>query len=155
MRDRQPISPSFEPGSGWYRPSGQWAPGSLHDAEARTRAAWPCTVVVLYRRGTRIPGAALLKQDHLSGSLLCMDKYTYPHWHACLLSDPAVESDMLPRLLHARLERQNGGVRLYGGLEVDSRGREEWRQAWLCAGEKRVREILQQMVEREGRTWQK
>lgn len=144
------IPPSFEPGSGWYQPSGQWAPGSLRDQEARILAAWPCTVVVLYRNGTRIPAADLLKADQRSGSLLCSSRYTHPHWHACLLSDPAVESDMLPRLLHARLERENEGVRLYGGIEVADHGREQWRQAWLCTqNERRLREILATMMERE------
>lgn len=94
--------------------------------------------------------AELLRQDHLSGSLLCMDKYTHPHWYACLLSDPTVESGMLPRLLHARLERENNGVRLCGGIEVADRGRKEWRQAWLCtANETRARQILDAMLRQE------
>jgi hypothetical protein len=53
------------------------------------------------------------------------------------------------RLMRVQLERENAGVRLYGGLEVDRH--DEWRQAWLCTPTPaRAREILLDMLEREG-----
>lgn len=111
-------------------------------------AALPCAVVVLYRAGQRMSAAELLRIDHPTGSLLLMDEYTHPHWHARLLSDPAVEMDLLPRLMHAQLERENDGVRLYGGIEIERH--EEWRQAWLATPTlERAREILESMVANE------
>lgn len=41
-----------------------------------------------------------------------------PHWHCCLL-DAQMKAQLLPRLLHARLECENQGVRLYAGLQLD------------------------------------
>lgn len=112
-------------------------------------AALPCTVVVLRRRGVRIPAAELLRAEPPAGLLLCMQRYTAPAWYACLFQDEAMQKELLPRLLHARLERDNGGVRLYGGLEVDQH--QEWRQAWLCTPTPaRAREILLAMLEQEG-----
>ncbi|NML43498.1 hypothetical protein HHL11_07045 [Ramlibacter sp. G-1-2-2] len=143
------IPPSFEHGSGWYRQTGAWAPGSMRDQEARALAARQCAVVVLYRAGQRIPAAELLRADHLSGSLLLMDDYTHPHWHARLLSDPAVDMDLLPRLARAQLERENDGVRLYGGIEIERH--EERRQAWLVTPTlRRAEEILRAMVAQGG-----
>jgi hypothetical protein len=55
------------------------------------------------------------------------------------------------RLLHARLERENDGVRLYGGIEVDQRERQEHRQSWLCTPDgARGRSILLALAEQEG-----
>lgn len=144
--------PTFEPGSGWYR-TGQMAPGSLRDREAMHAAAIQCTVIVLRRRGQRIPAAEILRTEPPSGLLLCMDRYTSPWWHACLFQDSAMDKELLPRLMHARLERENAGVRLYGGLEIDAQGRQEWRQAWLCTPtHHRARTILLELADREGGT---
>jgi hypothetical protein len=144
------IPPTFGSASGWHRP-GQWSPGSLTDLNAMREAAIPCSVIVLRRRGVRIPAAQLLKTEPPSGWLLCMDRYTAPKWHACLFRDDTFQSEALPRLLHAELERENGGVRLYGGVEVDAQGRQEFRQAWLCTPTPdRAREILLDMLNREG-----
>lgn len=144
-----PLLPNFEPGSGWYR-TGQMTPGSLRDREAKKAAALPAAVVVLRRRGERIPAAELLRAEPPSGFLVALDLYTAPHWHCCLFTT-TMDRELLPRLLHARLERQNDGVRLYGGIEPGERGQPDFRQAWLCtpnAG--RAREILLGMLEREG-----
>ena len=80
-----------------------------------------------------------------------MDRYTAPQWYACLFMDATFKVEALPRLLHARLERENAGVRLYGGIEVDPQGRQQWRQAWLCTPTpERAREILIRMLQNEG-----
>jgi hypothetical protein len=113
-------------------------------------AAIPCSVVVLRRRGVRIPSAELLRAAPPSGLLLCMDRYTTPKWYACLFRDVTFQAEVLPRLLHAQLERENGGVRLYGGIEVDAQARQKFRQAWLCTPTpSRAREILLDMLHRE------
>jgi hypothetical protein len=113
-------------------------------------AAFPCSVVMLYRNRQRIPARDLLKREPPSGWLVCLDRYTAPRWYACLFADEGMTRETM-RLLHARLERENGGVRLYGGIEVDARGRQEWRQAWLCTPTPvRAREILLAMLENEG-----
>lgn len=144
------IAPTFGPASGWYQP-GQYSPGSMTDRKEMRAAALPCTVVVLRRQGARVPAAQLLRAEPPSGFLLCMDQYTAPNWHACLFGDEEMRTELLPRLLHARLERENNGVRLYGGIEVDAQGRQEWRQAWLCTPTpERAREILVEMLGREG-----
>lgn len=143
---REGIPPSFGPASGWYRP-GVTSPGSLGDRAAMREAALPAMVIVLRRRGVRIPAVQLLRTDPPSGLLLAMDRYTAPAWHLCLFTE-GMERELLPRLLHARLERENGGVRLYGGLEVDRH--DEFRQAWLCTPDgARAREILLEMAHRE------
>lgn len=112
-------------------------------------AALPATVVVLRRQGQRIPAAQLLRAEPPSGLLLCMDQYTYPAWYACLFAGKDMQAELLPRLLHVRLERENGCVRLYSGIGVES-GR-EYRQGWLCTpSPQRAREILLAMLEREG-----
>ena len=114
-------------------------------------AAWPCTVVVLRRQGARIPPAQLLRVEPPSGLLLCMDRYTAPRWYACLFAGVDMQQELLPRLLHARLERENVGVRLYGGIEVETQGRQAWRQAWLCTPTpERAREILLEMLQQQG-----
>lgn len=114
-------------------------------------AAVHCSVVVLRRRGQRIRTAELLRVEPPSGWLLCMDRYTAPHWHACLFQDEGMEREVLPRLLHAVLERENAGVRLYGGMEPGDRGQRDFRQAWLCTPTPaRAREILLEMLAREG-----
>jgi hypothetical protein len=80
-----------------------------------------------------------------------MDRYTAPKWHAFLFRDGTFQAEVLPRLLHAELERENDGVRLYGGIEVDAQGRQELRQAWLCTPTPdRAREILLDMLNRDG-----
>jgi len=113
-------------------------------------AALPSTVVVLRRRGARIPAAELLRGPSPSGWLVCLDRYTAPNWYACLFRDEQMQQE-IARLLHARLERESTGVRLYGGIEVDAQGRQEWRQAWLCTPTpERTRAILLEMLEREG-----
>jgi len=113
------------------------------------QAAIPCSVVVLRRRGARIPAAELLRAEPAAGWLLCLDRYTQPRWHACLFADQGMERELLPRLLHAELERENAGVRLYGGIEVDRH--EEYRQAWLCTpNPERAGQILMAMLEQEG-----
>jgi hypothetical protein len=142
-------APSFGPHSGWYRP-GTSTPGSLVEQAQMRLAALPCTVVVLRRRGARISAADLLRQEPPSGLLLALDRYTAPHWHCCLFDD-SMKQELLPRLLHAQLERENEGVRLYGGLEVDRN--DQWRQAWLCTPTpNRAREILVAMLEERGGT---
>jgi hypothetical protein len=74
-------------------------------------------------------------------------------WYGCLFTDATFKVEALPRLLHARLERENAGVRLYGGIEVDAQGRQQWRQAWLCTPTPaRAREILLRMLETEGQS---
>jgi hypothetical protein len=114
-------------------------------------AAVPCSVVVLYRSGTRIPAAELLRAEPPSGWLLCLDDYTQPKWHARLFRDEEMRKDALPRLMHAELERQNEGVRLYGGIEFAEHGRREDRQAWLCTPtQERARVIILEMLHREG-----
>lgn len=114
-------------------------------------AALPCCVVTLRRNGKRIPAAQLLQSRAPSGLLLCMDRYTAPKWYACLFADESMQKELLPRLLHAQLERENGGVRLYGGIEVDAQARQEWRQAWLCTPTlERAREIVLEMLDQEG-----
>lgn len=112
-------------------------------------AAFSGSVIVLRRRGERIPAAELLGGQPHSGWLVCLDRYTAPNWYACLFRDEQMQQE-IARLLHARLERESGGVRLYGGIEVDAQGRQEWRQAWLCTPTPdRAREILQDMLGRE------
>lgn len=143
------IDPTFTPGSGWHR-LGQWSPGSARDRQSMREAAFACCVVVLYRGGERIPALDLLKRKPPSGWLVCRDLYTAPKWYACLFDDESMQRETM-RLLHARLERENGGVRLYGGIELEDRGRQEWRQAWLCTPTPdRARDILLGMVERQG-----
>jgi hypothetical protein len=150
MAAKQSATPIFAPGSGWYRP-GQWSPGSDRDRAAKLEAAIPCTVVVLRRRGARIPVAELLRTEPPSGFLVCQDQYTAPRWYACFYRDKAMRDEALPRLLHAELERENAGVRLYGGIEVDGPARQEWRQAWLCTPTpERAREILLEMLTKQG-----
>jgi len=75
------------------------------------RAALPCTVVVLRSRGIRIAPAELLRKEPPSGLLVAMDRYTTPRWY-CSLWDESMKVELLPRLLHAQLERENEGVRL-------------------------------------------
>jgi hypothetical protein len=113
------------------------------------KAAFVCTVVVLYRSGTRIPARELLQRKHVSGFLVCLDRYTHPNWYACLFDDEKMTHEVM-RLMRTNLERENGGVRLYGGLEVDAQGRRDMRQAWLCApSPERAQEILLEMATRE------
>jgi hypothetical protein len=112
-------------------------------------AAIPCAVVVLRRRGARIQARELLRAEPPTGWLLLLDRYTAPMWHACLFRDETLTTEALPRLMHAQLERENAGVRLYGGLEVDRH--DEFRQAWLVTPTpERAREILLQMLEAQG-----
>jgi hypothetical protein len=81
---------------------------------------------------------------------VCQDLYTAPRWYACLFGDEGMQRETM-RLLHARLERENRGVRLYGGIEVDVQARQESRQAWLCTPSPvRAREILLAVLEQEG-----
>lgn len=149
LRRPPAIAPTFGPGTGWHQP-GQYSPGSMADRQAMREAAVPCSVVVLRRRGERISAAELLRNEPPDGFLVCQDRYTTPNWYACLFGDAEMTKEVLPRLLHARLERENTGVRLYGGMEVDAQGRQEWRQAWLCTPTPaRAREILLEMLERE------
>lgn len=54
-----------------------------------------------------------------------MDQYTAPAWFACPFPDDEMQQELLPRLLHVRQERESGGARLYGGIEVDAQGRQE------------------------------
>jgi len=123
-------------------------PGSLVDRESMREAAILASVVVLYERGQRRPAAPLLDQPHPTGLLLGIDRYTTPWWQICLFCSDRMDVELLPRLIQARLERENGGGRLYGGIEVD--GHQEHRQAWLCTPTpRRVREILLAMMERE------
>jgi len=127
------------------------SPASMADRQAMRESAILATVVVLYRRGQRMPAAQLLEQAHPTGLLLCMDGYTSPWWHGRLFRSDKMDMELLPRLMQARLERENGGVRLYGGIEVDAQGRQEFRQAWLCTPTpKRAGEILRAMLEQEG-----
>jgi hypothetical protein len=145
---RSTIPPSFEPGSGWYRP-GPWSPSAPAEYDGMRTAAWPATVVVLRRRGVRIPAAELIEGPGARGLLVCSDRFTKPHFHARLYADATMGGEQLPRLMHAKLERENGGVRLYGGLEVDRH--EEFRQAWLCAATpERLGKILLAMLAQEG-----
>lgn len=144
------LPPTFGPGSGWHQ-LGQYSPGSAVDRKAMREAAFPCTVVVLRRRGERIPASGLLRAEPPSGFLVCCDLYTAPNWYACLFGEESMQRERLPRLLHARLERENDGVRLYGGIEVDAQARLEFRQAWLCTPTAdRAREILLKMLDQEG-----
>lgn len=148
MAARQPLPPTFTPRSGWYRP-GLYAPGSARDLQAMAEAAIPATVVVLRRRGVRIPPEQLLASEAPSGLLVCLDRYTSPRWYACLFADQAIKRELLPRLLHAELERENGGVRLFGGIEAD--GNQQHRQAWLCTPTpERAREVLLAWLEERG-----
>lgn len=151
MAARQPIPPTFGPRSGWHQP-GQWSPSSQMERNAMRTAALPCTVVVLRRHGVRIPAAQLLRTEPPAGLLLCLDRYTSPEWYACLFADDKMERELLPRLRHARLERENAGVRLLGGIEpATDRGAPDHRQAWLCTPTPaRAREILLEMASREG-----
>lgn len=107
-------------------------------------------MVVLYRNGVRLPARELLHRDPPAGYLVCRDLYTAPAWYACLFSDEEMKHETM-RLMRVQLERENGGVRLYGGLEVDDRGRQDMRQAWLCTPTPpRAREILLDMLARKG-----
>jgi hypothetical protein len=147
---RRVIEPTFGPGSGWY-PSSSAAPSSVQDRRELREAALPATVVVLRRRGERIPAAQLLRTEPPSGMLVCMDRYTQPAWYGCLFADEKMEREVLPRLMHVQLERESGGVRLYAGIEVGDRGDPDRRQAWLCTPTPaRMREILLAMAEQEG-----
>jgi hypothetical protein len=121
------------------------------ERQAMRAAALPATVVVLRRRGARIPAAQLLRAEPPSGLLLALDRYTSPAWYVCLFRDEAMDAEVLPRLLQARLERENAGVRLYGGIEPGERGSPDYRQAWLCTPTpERAREILLEMASRQG-----
>jgi len=143
------MPPSFGPGSGWYQP-GQMTPGSMRDREAMCEAAFPCSVVVLRRRGFRIPTTALVVSEPPTGWLLCMDRYTHPKWHACLFADEQMQRQVLPRLLHAQLV---AGERRRAPVRRDRGGRPrpaEFLQAWLCTPTpERAREILLAMLEQE------
>lgn len=78
-----------------------------------------------------------------------MDRYTSPWWYACLFADADMRHEVLPRLLRVQLLRENDGVRLYQGVQVEERV--EYPQGWLCApSAERVRQILLQMADREG-----
>lgn len=95
-------------------------------------AAVPCTVFVLYQRGVHLSPELLMQPERRrSGYLVCLDRYTQPWWYACLFEDEGMRKEVA-RLLHAQLERENDGVRLYGGIEFEDRGLAEHRQAWLC-----------------------
>jgi hypothetical protein len=147
---RRSLPPRFEPGSGWHPSRGHHTQMSLGERQAMRKAAFLATVVVLRRRGERIPAVELLGGQPPSGWLVCLDRYTAPNWYACLFRDEQMQHE-ITRLLHARLERESDGVRLYGGIEVDAQGRQEWRQAWLCTPTPdRAREILLEMLQREG-----
>ena len=116
--------------------------------KAMREAAFPCTVVVLRRRGVRIRASELLKTDPSSGFLLCMQEYTHPNWHARLYRDETFDKECLPRLNPARLARENGGVRLYRGNQVEERV--DYPQSWLCAPTpERAFEVVLAMLEQE------
>jgi len=142
------IAPHFGPGSGWYQP-GREAPGSAAELKGMAAAAFPCTIFVLYRRGIRMhPREIMLPEHRRTGYLVCLDRFTAPHWYACVFETPDMRKE-LARLLHARLERENNGVRLYGGIEVEDRGLVEHRQALLATPtEERGLEILRSMIAR-------
>jgi hypothetical protein len=143
------IEPHFGPGSGWYRP-GRLQPGSHTDLKAMRDAAFPCSVFVLRRLGKRRRARDLLLAGPIEGWLVCLDRYTAPNWYACLFKDQSMTAETM-RLLHARLERENGGVRLYGGIEVDAQGRKEHRQSWLCTPDAaRGRSILLALADQQG-----
>lgn len=112
-------------------------------------AAIECTVVQLRVLGARVPAGVLLKQEHPRGFLVCLNRYTAPWWYACLFEAEDMRKE-IGRLMHARLERANDGVRLYGGVEFTDQGLAEHRQAWLCVPTpERAREILQRTSEQE------
>ena len=111
-------------------------------------AAFPCCVFVLRQRGQRLPATALLRAPPPQGWLVCQDRYTAPQWYACLFTDEGMTRET-HRLLHARLKRENEGVRLYVGIQVESN--QEWPQSWLCTPTpERGRDILLQLAEQEG-----
>lgn len=142
------IAPYFGPGSGWYQ-AGRDAPGSAADRKGIAEAAIQCTIFVLYRRGQRMsPQEILLPRHRHTGHLVCLDRFTAPHWYACLFEGSDMRKE-IARLLRARLERENNGVRLYGGIEVEDRGLVEHRQAFLAApNEARGLEIVRSMLAR-------
>lgn len=112
-------------------------------------AAIECTVVQLRVLGARVPAGVLLKQEHPRGFLVCLNRYTAPWWYACLFEAEDMRKE-IGRLMHARLERENDGVRLYGGVEFNDQGLVEHRQAWLCVPTaERAGEILRRMSEQE------
>jgi hypothetical protein len=137
------IEPTFEAGSGWYKP-GAWAPGSASDVRGKRAALWPCTVIVMREFGMRLPPAVLLDRNHPAGGLLCHDLYTAPSWTAQLWSMPDMARELLRPLLDARLARESDGVRLYqGGNRLDG---QTVRQTWLCVPDlARGLEILRSM----------
>jgi hypothetical protein len=49
-------------------------------------AALPCTVVVMRRRGVRIPAADLLRREPPCGLLLALERYTALALLACSMS---------------------------------------------------------------------
>jgi hypothetical protein len=143
-----PILPSFTPGSGWYKP-GSWAPGCDADRDGMRAAAFPCTVVVLRRRGVRLTPSALLLTDPPSGLLVCQDRYTQPMWHANLFADKTMERTLLPQLMHVQLVKENAGVRQYRGTVAENL--QEFAQEWLCTPTPgRAREILLDWAEQIG-----
>ena len=64
---RPALPPTFAPASGWYRP-GTCSPGSSGERQEMRAAALPGTVVVLRRRGERIPTEQLLRRAQEGGS---------------------------------------------------------------------------------------
>jgi hypothetical protein len=66
---REKHEPHFAPQSGWYKP-GIMTPGSLRDREEMREASIPYSVVVLRRRGARIPATELLRCEPATGRLI-------------------------------------------------------------------------------------
>lgn len=141
---RRRIEPRFGPGSGWHKPGIQ-TPGSDVDRKEMLAAAIQCTVFQLRRLGQRLPpGELLAGTHHRTGLLVCLDRYTAPKWYACLFEAEDMRKE-LARLMHAELERENDGVRLYRGVEPD--GHQLHRQSWLCTPSvARGMEILREMA---------
>lgn len=138
------IEPSFGPGSGWYV-RGQCGPGSLYDRQEMRKAAIPCTVVVMRRRGLRLSARELLTRDEShDGFLVCQNDYTFPHWYASLFDDEEMRRQTLPNLLQVQA-RQGEHGRLYHGIQIEERV--QYPQAWLCTPTpEQAREILIMMM---------
>jgi hypothetical protein len=94
----------------------------------RRGAAYRAAVWRMRARGERLPVDQVLGSGAVEGWLLC--EQHGGQWGAALYKND-LRSNLLV-LAEVRLVRQNGGVRLYQGLEWEREIR-QWPQTWLCA----------------------
>lgn len=111
---------------------------------AKRAAAWPCTVFLMRSRGRRLPAKDVMRQDQVTGLLLC--EPVGERWAATLYGPDMREVVLF--LADAQLLRDRNDCRSYRGMEREG-GRPRWLQTWLCGPEDRCRSILKEMEFRE------